>query len=539
MDTVTREQFKALRLQGYTAENIQDFAKRGRITEKLNGNKTFQEKGLLRSAADFLNLDEFGRGIGQTIYNMTGEGKRTQENILQLQEQNINSSVNALRDARARGDEKAVANLTQNLQKVSQEQNVDFDKLATGGLNNREVLGSAASTALNVASLGGALNLAGKAATGASTIGQAALRGAGQGAISGGLFGAAESMTEGEGVATGAAKGAAYGAVVGGVLGGASKYIDDLIKTTPESRLFETKDAFKTLKRRFNDNSVIQGKGEARKVLSDPITTLTSSGMGKQLRVIDGKINTEQARTGLRTMINELDDQVAEAVTSSQATAKLSLLKQKAVDAIKANESLKASGKVQKTVAALDSYFDDFTQSYGDEVSMETASQIRQQMNKAWNPDTVDVERAVGDTMRKVIYKNVPGAQQTLTKEGQLIAADKFLDALDGRAVKGGRLGGYFANLLGAMVGSSTNIPVAGPLVGALGANQIQQLMQQQQLNPLLPRVARGIASIVDRLPADAAGNVSKTAVLNLIGQLSAQSTSGQTETNTALGIQE
>ena len=538
MDTVTKEQFTALRKQGYSTDNIKDFAKRGRITEKLAENKTFSQKGLLRSAAEFLNMDEFGRGIGQTIYNLSGQGKEVQQNIIQQQEKTTTNAIQALQDARARGDERAVTNLTKNLEIMSQEQGIDFNQLATGGLSNREVLGSAASTALNVASIGGALNIGGKAATGASTVGQAALRGAGQGAISGGAFGAAEALTEGEGVAIGAAKGAAFGAAVGGLIGGASKYIDDLIKTTPESRLHETKDAFKTLKKKFNENSVIQGKGEARKVISDPITTITDGGFGKQLRVVDGKINTEQARTSLRTAINELDDEVADAIRSSSATTKLSQLKQQAIDSIKSNESLKASGKVQKTINAIDDYFDDFTQSYGDDISMETASSIRRQMNKAFNPDTVDIERAIGDTMRKVIYKNVPNAQQTLTKEGQLIAADKFLDALDGRTVKGGRLGGYFANMLGAMAGSTTDIPVVGPVAGALGANKIQQLMQQQQLNPLIPRTARGISAILEQLPTDAAGNVSKTAVLNLIGQLSAQPASEQKGVNTELGIQ-
>lgn len=520
MENITREQYKQLRQDGFTQEQIRDLQKRGRVFETVN-RENFKKKGLLRSAAEFLNMDEFGRGIGQTIYNLSGQGGRSREQILASQQQGTDAAIQLMRQARESGDPERIAKAKQ-LLKESQS-DVDFEQLATGGLSNREVLGSAASTALNVASLGGAINLGGKAATGATSVGRAVLRGVGQGAISGGAFGAAEALTEGEGIVPGAAKGAAFGAAIGGVVGGASKYIDDLIKTTPESRLHETKDAFKTLKRKFNENSVIQGKGDARKVISDPITTLTDTGVGKQLRVVDGKINTEQARTGLRSMIDELDDEVADAITSSQATTKLSQLKQQAIEAIKSNESLKASGKVQKTIAALDSYFDDFTQSYGDDISIETASQIRRQMNKAWNPDTVDVERAVGDAMRKVIYKNVPSAQQTLTREGQLIAADKFLDALDGRAVKGGRLGGYFANLLGAMVGSTTDIPVAGPLAGALGANKVQQLMQQQQLNPLLPQVTRGIASVIDQLPTDAAGNVSKTAVLNLIAQMSAE----------------
>lgn len=518
MEPVTKQQYKELRRRGFQQDQIIDLQKRNRVYETLN-KESFKEKGLLRSTAEFLNMDEFGRGIGQTIYNLTGEGKRNQEQILASQKQGIDNAIKLFKDAQASGDPERIEKAKQILQQGNPE--VNFEELATGGLSNREVLGSAASTALNVASLGGAFNLGAKTATGATSVGRAALQGAGQGAVSGGLFGGAEALTEGEGIVPGAAKGAAFGAAVGGVLGGATKYIDDLTKTTPESRLFETKDTFKTLQRKFNEGAVYQGRGTERKLISDPITTITQSGVGNKLKVVDGKINTEQARTGLREMINEIDDEVVESIAGSTATTKLSTLKQQAIDAIKSNDSLKASGKVQKTINAVDDYFQDFTESYGDEISMESASAIRRAMNKQFNPDTVDIERAIGDVMRKVIYKNVPGSQQSLVREGQLIAADKFLDALSGRAVKGGRLGGYFANMVGAMAGSTTDIPVVGPVAGALGANQIQQFMQRQQLNPIQPRVARGITSLIDKLPTDTAGNVSKTAILNLIAQMS------------------
>lgn len=519
MDTVSRDQFKQLRQMGYSKENIVDFANRGRIAEKLD-TRGFQEKGLLRSAGSFLNMDEFGRGIGQTIYNLTGQGRKTQDAILQQTDSTRTQVIEAVRQARERGDEKAVANLTRTLERMQQDSNVDFDQLRTGGLNNREVVGSAASTALNVASFGGALNLGAKAATGATSVGRAALIGAGQGAVAGGAFGAAEGLTEGEGIVPTAAKGAAMGAATGAVLGGVSKYIADLTKVTPESRLHETKNAFKTLQRRFKEGAVYQGKGANRKLISDPITTLTKNGVGKQLQVVDGKINTEQARNQVRLLIDELDDDVTSAISGSPATAKLSDLKAQVIQSVRGNDSLKAAGKVQKTISALDGYFDDFTQSYGDDISMESASAIRRAMNKNYNPDTVDVERAIGDAMRKIIYQNVPGSQQTLVREGQLIAADKFLDALEGRAVKGGRLGGYFANLLGALIGQQGDTPFGmGPLIGALGAGRVQKVMQQQQLNPILPRVARALQS----LPTDTAGNVSKTAVLNLIAQMSAE----------------
>jgi len=529
MDKVSREQFKELRQMGYSSTVISDFAKRGRISEKLN-KQTFSEKGLLRATGEFLNMDEFGRGIGQTIRNVTGETDRVQQGILKQQEESTTSLINAIRKGRAEGRD--VSNLLTALESTVEQPGVDFEEMATGGLNNREVLGSAASTALNVASLGGALNFGAKAATGAATVRGAALTGAKSGAISGGLFGAAEATTEGEGALTGAAKGAAFGASVGGVIGGASKYIDDLIKTTPDSRLHETKDIFKTLKRRFNENSVYRKVDGQRKLVSDPISTLTDEGIGTQLRVVDGKINAETARSMVRELIDEQKEEVAEAVANATQQGKntsLMSLKQAAIERLRSNKDLQARGVVQKTENEVNRIFDDFLGSFGDDLTPNDVNAIRTAMNKVFNADTIDAERAVGDAARRFVYQNAPGSQQALAREGQLIGADKFLDALDGRAVKGGRLGGYFANMVGAIAGSSTDIPVVGPVVGALGANKIQQLAQSQQLNPIIPRITRTIATQIDKLPTDAAGNISRTAVLNLIAQISARPTSEET----------
>lgn len=527
---ITREQYKTLRQQGYSQADIQDLAKRGRVDEELD-NRTFKEKGLFRSVGGFLNMDEFGRGIGQAFFNLTGEGGEATDRIVQQQQQGTTQLIEGIRRGREEGRD------VSRLETLLGEQgtDVDFQKIADAGLSNREVLGSAASTGLNVASLGGALNWGGKAVTGASSVGQATRIGATQGAIGGAAFGAAEATTEGEGLLPGAAKGAAFGAVAGGVTGGLSKYIDDLTKVTPESRLHETKDAFKTLKKKFNDNAVYTGKGQERRLISDPISTITDEGIGSRITVVDGKIRTDDARTLIRELIDEQKEEVTEAVAGSAGIrVPVSEMKKEVVSTVK--KSLKGTGRTSQTLKQVDGYFDDFAADFADEagtIATPDISLIREQMNKSFNTDTIDIERAIGDAARKIVYKNAAGSQQALAREGQLIAADKFLDALDGRTVKGGRLGGYFSNLLGAMVGSSTDIPVAGPLAGALGANQAQRFLQNQQLNPIAPRAARGIASLVEQLPTDAAGNISRTAVLNLIGQLSAQESSEQTDQGT------
>lgn len=521
MDTVTRDQFKELRRQGFSQEQIVDLQKRGKISENLN-KQTFGQKGLLRSAAGFLGMEEFGRGIGQTIYNMSGEGKRVQEGILANQQSSQDALLTRIREKRALGED--TSKLTGALQGTKVD--TDFVDLGTGGLNNREVIGSAAQTALTFGSLLGMGPTAKGvgAATGltGSTVGQAVLRGAGAGALGGAAFGGAEAITEGEAVAPGILKGAAMGAATGGVLSGVGQYISNLAKITPGDKILEQTDAMKTLRRQFDKNTVYRNVDGTRQVVSDPISTMVQAGVKPQ--VVGGKIDAVPAREQIRELINQADDRVQESIQNATIpSTSLTELKNTTIELVKNNKDLQSGGKVNKVLQQLNAYFDDYAQTYGDEIATADISSIRSAMNRSFNPDTVDVERSIGDAARKILYRNAPGSRELLVREGQLIAADKFLDALHGRAVKGGRLGGYFNNLIGAIAGSTTDVPVAGPILGALGANKLTEIIQKSALDPLAPKVARGLTAAFEALPTDAAGNVSKTAILSLIAQSSNQ----------------
>ena len=112
MDNITLDQYKELRRQGLSQEQIKDLQKRGKITEAVQPKETFMQKGLLRSAGSFLGMEQFGRGIGQAIYNISGANKANQQQILEQQEETTTNLVNAIKDARARGDLAAVERLT-------------------------------------------------------------------------------------------------------------------------------------------------------------------------------------------------------------------------------------------------------------------------------------------------------------------------------------------------------------------------------------------------------------------------------------------
>jgi hypothetical protein len=519
METVSREQYKELRKRGYTQEQITDLAKRDRLSETLDDN-SFAKKGLLRSAGEFLGMEEFGRGIGTTISNTLG----TQDRLIQATDQSTDIQTNLLRRIKqkeARGED--TTRLKEALSKLSSATTASASQatnIGTSGLSSREVVGSAAQTGLSVIGLRGGLPTARTLGMGARPI----LGGAAAGALSGAAFGASEAVTEGKNVLKGAAIGGAIGAPLGAATGALSKYIDDLAGKTPEKQIGSMKDSLKTLKTAFEKNSRYRVVDGEKVYYQNPITTLAESKAVP--KVIDGKVDATDAKAALNRLITELDDESLSLVDEAAANGTAITIKdfRKAVEtAISQSDDLKASGAVMKTLRSAGQIFDDYEVSYGQQIPIDRLNAIRIAMNRVYDPAEKDAARTVGDAAREFIYTNAPGSQAALAREGELLAALKFLERMDGLAVKGGRLGRYFADLVGAIAGSSTQVPVVGPIVGAMGARTIANQMQQNYFKPLSGQVARTLTAVFDRLPTDEAGNVSKTAILNAIAQLSNQ----------------
>jgi len=147
-----------------------------------------KKKGLIRGIGSFLGIEKFGQGIGQAAFQFTPEAKE-------------------LERLTAEG-------------KVSPE---EFTQISTGGLRPREIVGSAAQTALNIGSLGGGKILGGG-------LRQASKQGAKLGAA----FGGAEAVEEGTGLVPGALKGATLGALGGAVAQSLQRGIAGATKRLPE-----------------------------------------------------------------------------------------------------------------------------------------------------------------------------------------------------------------------------------------------------------------------------------------------------------------
>lgn len=189
----------ALRQQGHTLEGYDDMIK-----------ESERPKNLGEKAAAVLGADKFGRGIGQTIYIATG-GTRELEKAQNANLETASKLIKQIQENRKKGKdttrlEKALQALTGSLKEGA----YDIGQAGTGGLSNREVIGSAIQTGINVVGAGSF----GKAAQGArsftrlgslpSVVGGASKS---QGVIRGTLGGARAAVLPG--AATGAASGVA------------------------------------------------------------------------------------------------------------------------------------------------------------------------------------------------------------------------------------------------------------------------------------------------------------------------------------------
>lgn len=188
----------------------------------------------------------------------------------------------------------------------------------------------------------------------------------------------------------------------------------------------------------------------------------------EQVSSLDGDINTHLVDTGKQFEVNQLRNE--------------------AISKAKADPELKQAGLVQSTVNKLNARFDDYLSSYGDKIDIQEVNNIRKVANKDWSPETMDASRIVGDMGRDAVYNSTPDlvVKKLLQEQGDLLAAKKYAEAVNGKKVTGGRLGNYAMRTAGAIIGTSLHsAPVIGPLIGMVGGEYLSRALQQSQFKSL------------------------------------------------------
>lgn len=371
-------------------------------------------------------------------------------------------------------------------------------------------LEAAAPIGESIFSGGGAANVAGR-------IGVQTVLGAG--------MGVASSLSDNNTTVGGITKNTGIGAVINGGLGAAGELgnalVDSLSNNTGASKLMDKTNDLSTLKKAFNSAST---------ATTDPITTLDQNNLIKDMKVVDGKIDVSnitnpQGTGSLDNLIDQQQQMGTQAVAGMTGGVQTQDFKNQVINTIQNNSNLKAAGKIGNTVKEIGNMFDDYKNSYGDTIPYQDVNSIRVAMNKQYNPDTWDAEKAIGNAARSVLYNaaddtttlangggimstgskgaNAATLKSAMQNEQELINAKEFTSSLDTKAVKGGRMGKMLAGLAGSGVGAAVGSAagpfgtIAGSVAGDVAANKAMGFAQSNYFNPISGRAGNSLKNFI------------------------------------------
>jgi len=231
----------ALRAQGHQLEGYPNDQQQQKI--QANATKAETKKNVLQKAGDFLGISKFGEGIGVAANNLTGGLKPLEDaqKTLLAQNDTLMQRYKAARDSGDKAGAKKMLGLLQQNADALQVLSKQFTEVGTGGLSNKEFLGSAALTAGNIVLAGagtsgkavqGSLGVraGAKVASAVPAIAKPLVRNAGataylrslganvaKSAAVGGAFGVASGAEQGKDT-EGIMQSAAIGLIVGGAI---------------------------------------------------------------------------------------------------------------------------------------------------------------------------------------------------------------------------------------------------------------------------------------------------------------------------------
>lgn len=340
---------------------------------------------------------------------------------------------------------------------------------------------------------------AGEVAQGASVltkIGQGVVIGAKSGALQGAGQGLQDQKNT-----TGVIESGLVGGVVGGATGGivsgvgnvegkaynattnlVNKDVQTLRADKITEGLTEQNSKLKTAQKAFDNNTITRTTNEGAKQTITPIDTVAKYNLTPEVK--NGSLLTGHNITQIDDHLDTLDNTITSKLADTKITVPIDVLRQDMVNAAKKNPILQESGKVQSTIDAANKRIDDFQSTYGDSIPLTTINKIRIRANKDFSPDTADASLAIGDAGRRLVHDATGDntIKGLLQDQGELLAARKYLNTLNGTKVSHGSIGKYALRTIGAVIGSTVEkAPVIGPLIGAFGGEAVARGLQQAQ----------------------------------------------------------
>lgn len=197
-------------------------------------------------------------------------------------------------------------------------------------------------------------------------------------------------------------------------------------------------------------------------------------------QIIEGKIVPDEAIMSIQNDIKPMAQMVREVIDTDGRMGNLNEWKAKALAGI---EDLKKEGDVYNKVKSnIEKDFAVYMEQFPSGIApLGFLDDVKKAKYEAinWNkPNKMTADRAIARASRESIEDSIDdiSIKQMNRELGALYDAQEALEALQGRAVKGGRLGKYFARGFGIAVGSSGG-PI-GAILGGLTADKIADIMQ-------------------------------------------------------------
>lgn len=201
----------------------------------------------------------------------------------------------------------------------------------------------------------------------------------------------------------------------------------------------------------------------------------------------DKKLDTKEAVTQLEDKQAVLHDSLNKLLENNDQTFNLYTISSKSKEEL-ANK-FKNAKELEDARADIDDYITAEIKRYGKStVSATELNNIKQGMwSVGYNqmkPTAKSSARIIGYVAKDAIEKAIPSAPvKALNQQsGKYATLINLLENAQGRVVKGGRLGGYFARATGAIVGHSTGIPIVGPVIGEILGGKIEKAINNPEL---------------------------------------------------------
>lgn len=339
---------------------------------------------------------------------------------------------------------------------------------------------------------------------------QGAIQGAKTGAQSGFLYGAGKGLEEKDAtvgsVLTNAAMNAGLGSLGGGVVGGTLAAPVGATQAV-QKRFFPTaQQATDKLKGAYDEvfGATKSGTNKLEKSLStgkNPSQFLAENGIVIDVTP-DNKISSKGARDFLSTKMDTMDDELTTGLKDLNRTVSLDDVEAATLKAVD-NVKTRADATVVDRQAQVKEIFSKYRQIYGNDVPLDILNEMKRGQRSLTNVFDASKPRFATDVhyqTSKVLMNKIENAAPELNVSefnknyGDHIDASKLLKSINGQAVKGGKLGKYFSQAAGSIVGSTVGSSMGplGTVGGAVAGDFVGGALQSNTArNAVLPPMVK------------------------------------------------